>query len=169
MLPLRCESRGSVQASPGQVFAHIDDPTRLAPHMRKGSWRMAGGYMNTATDAGRGQAVGSRIRLAGRVLGVKLSVEEFVVERDPPRRKVWATTGAPKLLVIGQYQMGFELSPHGNGSMLRVFIEYALPERLPARWLARLFGRYYARWCTRQMVDDAVEHFASGPAKHLPT
>ena len=104
MLPLRYESSGFVQASPGQVFAHIDDPTRLASHMRKGSWRMAGGHMNTATDAGRGQAVGSRIRVSGRVLGVELSVEELGVERDPPRRKVWATTGAPKLPVIGQYQ-----------------------------------------------------------------
>jgi len=169
MLPLRHESSGSVQASPEQVFAHIDNPARLVSHMRKGSWRMAGGQMNTATDAGRGQTVGSRIRLSGRVLGVELSVDELVVERDPPRRKVWATTGAPKLLVIGQYRMGFELSPQGSVSMLRVFIEYALPERAPARWLARLFGRYYARWCTRQMVDDAVEHFASRAATQLAT
>ena len=76
MLPLRYESSGPVQASPGQVFAHIDDPTRLASHMRKGSWRMAGGHMNTATDAGRGQAVGSRIRVSGRVLGVEWSTTQ---------------------------------------------------------------------------------------------
>ena len=119
--------------------------------------------METELDAGRGQKVGSRIRLSGRVFGVELSVEEIVVEREPPRRKVWATTGVPRLLVIGQYRMGFELSPQGNGSMLRVFIEYALPERAPARWLGRLFGRYYARWCTQQMVDDAVEHFEARP------
>ena len=169
MLPLRYESSGCVPASMSQVFAHIDDPTRLASHMRKGSWRMAGGQMNTETDAGRGQTVGSRIRLSGRVVGVELSVEELVVERDPPRRKVWATTGTPKLLVIGHYRMGFELSPQANGSMLRVFIDYALPERAPTRWLARLFSRYYARWCTRQMVDDAVEHFATRTATHLPT
>ncbi len=64
------------------------------------------------------------------------------------------------LLVIGHYRMGFELLPQRNGSMLRVFIEYALPERVPARWLGRLFGLYYARWCTQQMVNDAVKHFA---------
>ena len=169
MLPLRYESSGSVQACMGQVFAHIDDPTRLASHMRKGSWRTAGGQMNTQTDAGRGQTVGSQIRLWGRVLGVELSVEECVVERDPPRRKVWATTVAPKLLVIGHYRMGFELSPQGSDSMLRVFFDYALPERAPARWLARLFGGYYARWCTQQMVDDAVKHFAARAATHHPT
>ena len=117
--------------------------------------------METELDEGQGQRVGSRIRLAGRVFGARLSVEEIVTERNPPHRKVWETTGAPKLLVIGPYRMGFEVSPQGNGSMLRVFIEYALPERAPSRWLGRLFGRYYARWCTQRMVDDAVKHFAT--------
>ena len=120
--------------------------------------------METELDQGRGQKVGSRIRLLGRVFGVALSVEETVTERIPPRRKVWETTGTPKLLVIGHYRMGFELSPQGNGSMLRVFIEYELPERGLARWLGRLLGRYYARWCTQQMLGDAVEHFQTLPA-----
>ena len=115
--------------------------------------------METDLDEGRGQKVGSRIRLSGRVFGVPLSVEEIVKERNPPHGKIWRTTGTPKLLVIERYRMGFELAPEGNGSMLRVFIEYALPERAPGRWLGRLFGRYYAQWCTQQMVNDAVEHF----------
>ena len=93
MRPFRYESNGSVQASPGQVFAHIDDPTRLASHMCKGAWRMAhgawrmahgrwrmaGDHMSTATAAGRGQAVGSQIRVSGRVLGVERSLEELVL------------------------------------------------------------------------------------------
>ena len=164
MLSLRHESAGFVQASIDQVFAHIDDHTRLSAHMRDPSWRTGWGRMETELDQGRGQKVGSRIRLSGRVFGVELSVEETVMERNPPRRKVWETTGTPKLLVIGHYRMGFELSPQGNGSMLRVFIEYALPERGFARWLGRLFGRYYASWCTQQMVDDALEHFKTLPA-----
>ncbi len=164
MLPLRHESSGLVQSPMDQVFAHIDDHTRLSSHMSEPSWRTGGGRMKTELDAGRGQKVGSRIRLSGRVFGIELSVEELVMERDPPRRKVWETTGTPKLLVIGHYRMGFELSPQGNGSMLRVFIEYALPERGLARGLARLFGRHYARWCTQQMVDDAVKHFETLPA-----
>jgi hypothetical protein len=110
--------------------------------------------------------VGSRIRLSGRVLGVELSVEEVVVERNPPHRKVWETTGTPKLLVFGHYRMGFELSPQGSRSMLRVFIDYAVPEGGLSRWLGRVFGRAYARWCTQQMVDDAVRHFETPPATH---
>jgi len=92
---------------------------------------------------------------------MELAAEERVTEHTPPHRKVWETTGSPKLLVIGHYRMGFEVTPEGQASRLRVFINYALPERVPARWLGRLFGRYYARWCTRQMVDDALTYFAS--------
>ena len=117
--------------------------------------------MQVALDADRGRKVGSRILLAGRVFGIRLSVEEVVTERDPPRRKVWETTGSPRLLVIGHYRMGFDLSPRGSESSLRVFIEYALPAKAPARWLGRLLGGYYAGWCTQRMVDDAVRHFDS--------
>lgn len=118
--------------------------------------------MEIRLDADGGKKVRSRIRLAGRVFGIELSVEEVVTERDPPRRKVWETTGSPKLFVIGHYRMGFELSPRGSDSvLLRVFIEYALPAQAPARWLGRLFGGYYARWCTQRMVDDTVQYFES--------
>ena len=59
MRPFRYESNGSVQASPGQVFAHIDDPTRLASHMCKGAWRLADGGWQAATWTPRQlQAVG---------------------------------------------------------------------------------------------------------------
>ncbi len=115
--------------------------------------------MDVVVDEGRGQKPGSRIRLAGRAFGIELSLEQIVTERNPPYRKVWETTASPRLLVIGDYRMGFDLSPRGNASLLRVFIGYALPERGVGRWLGRLFGRLYARWCTRRMVDDAVIQF----------
>lgn len=167
MLPLRYAGSGFVQSPVEQVFAHLDDHARLSSHMSKPSWSTGGGRLEIQIDEGRGQKVGSRIRLSGRVVGVDLSVEEIVVERDPPRRKVWETIGAPKLLVIGHYRMSFELAAYGSGSLLGVLIEYALPERAPARWLGRLFGRYYARWCTQQMVDDAVNHFEARPETQL--
>ena len=117
--------------------------------------------MEIELDADRGMRVGSRVRLAGRVLGVELSVEEVVTEHDPPRRKVWETIGSPRLFVIGPYRMGFELSPQGGESIFRVFIDHSPPAKAPARWLGLLFGNYYAGWCTRRMVDDAVKHFSS--------
>ena len=59
--------------------------------------------------------------------------------------------------MIGPYRLGFELTPHGNTSKLRVFIDYDLAEK--NRWLGRLFGKMYARWCTGRMATDAAKHF----------
>jgi len=102
--------------------------------------------------------VGAIIRLRGRVLGIPLSAEEIVTERNPPLRKVWET-GAPKLLVIGQYRMGFEITPKRKASLLRVFIDYTLPVGLFSGLLGGVFGNFYARWCTHRMADDAARHF----------
>src|SRR5574340_454536 len=155
------ESRAFAPAAPEQVFAYADDQTRLSSHMSESSPMMGGGSMHVELDEGRGQCVGSHIRLAGRVFGVGLSVEEEVTERDPPRRKTWVTIGRPHLLVIGHYRMGFEASPQGDGTALRVFIDYALPKAGASRWLGYLFADYYAKWCTNQMATDVASHFQS--------
>ena len=117
--------------------------------------------MTFEVDAGRGQAIGSTIRLRGRAFGIRLFVEEVVTERDPPHRKVWETVGQPRLLVIGHYRMGYDIVPQSGGSLFNVFIDYALPEAIPARWFGRMFGGVYARWCTRRIANDAVAHFLS--------
>lgn len=163
MLPQHYETNTYVPSPADRVFAFIDDHTSLSSHMSKSSWRMGWGRMKVELDEAQGKDVGSRIRLVGRTLGIELSVEEVVTERTPPHSKVWETTGSPKLLVIGSYRMGFELSPQENGSRLRVFIDYTLPGRVPARWLGRLFGRYYAKWCTQQMANDTLKHFSPLP------
>lgn len=156
-----CETSAMVRAPMDRVFAYMDDHTRLASHMSESSWMMGGGSMQIELDAARGQKIGSWIRLSGKILGVTLDVEEIVTERTPPRRKVWETTGVPRLLVIGRYRMGFEIAQREAGSHLTVFIDYALPEQAVTRWLGYFLGGYYARWCTQQMVADAVRHFTS--------
>ena len=123
--------------------------------------------MKTILDERRAQRVGSHIRVSGRVFGLELSLDEVVTEREPPTRKVWETVDSPRLLVIGPYRMGFEVTPRESGSQLRVFIDYALPSPWPERWLGRVFGGYYAHWCTQTMVDDAVRQFASSTKPRL--
>jgi hypothetical protein len=159
-LPRHREFTAFIPASAADVFEHVDDHARLSSHMNNSSWVMGGGRMEIGSDAHHGVTVGSRIRMTGRVLGIRLSVEEDVIERNPPFRKVWETVGRPRLLVIGHYRMGFDITPRYEGCLLRVFIDYALPEHPPARWLARLLGSWYARWCVRRMVEDAVASFA---------
>ena len=158
--PFHHRSEVDVDIDAHRLFAHLDDHKRLARHMEKPSLMMAGATMRVETDALRGQAVGSMIRVTGRVLGMKLAVEEVVTERVPPLRKIWETCGEPRLLVIGSYRMGFTISPRGGLSRLVVFIDYQLPPRGIAHGLALVFGRAYAAWCTRRMTTDATNAFA---------
>ena len=161
MPPYHFDSSVEVSAAADAVFSHLDDHGRLSAHMSNSSWMMAGSRMAIQLDAAEGRAVGAMIRLRGRVLGIPLSVEEIVTEHDPPLRKVWKTIGRPRLLVIGPYRMGYEITPKGDASQLRVFIDYALPDGPVSYWLGRLFGNVYARWCTRRMADEAAKHFRS--------
>lgn len=157
--PLHHRSEVDVDANAQRLFAHLDDHRRLAGHMEKPSMMMAGATMRVETDVLQGQAVGSVIRVIGRVLGMNLVVEEVVTERVPPLRKTWETRGEPRLLVIGSYRMGFTISPEGDRSRLTVFIDYQLPPRGVAHGLGLLFGRAYAAWCTRRMAADATTAF----------
>jgi hypothetical protein len=161
MLTLHDEASVRINAPPEELFNYLDDHRNLSAHMSSSSWMMAGSRMTIETDDEHGRAVGSRISLRGRVMGIDLSVDEAVTERAPPYRKSWKTFGEPKLLVIGAYQMGFEITPERQGSGLRVFIDYELPFAPSLRWFRHQLAAWYARWCTRRMAVDAARHFTS--------
>ncbi len=156
-------------AAPQVLFDHLDDPRNLASHMESGSAAMAGARMAIETDNMQGKAIGSVIRMRGRMLGIGMALDEAVTERQRPHLKAWKTIGAPKLLVIGAYRMGFRIEASGAASLLTVFMDYDLPRGLVGRLLGRLFGSAYARWCCRRMVEDAARAFSDGrsvPAIH---
>lgn len=154
------ECTASVAADPAALFAWLDDPRHLGSHMQRRSWRTLGTKMEYRFDALEGRALGSSIRLVGDLWGIPLSVDEVVVEHEPPRRKSWQTVGDPCLVVIGPYRMGFEISPAALGSLLAVGIDYQWPRWRPAL-LARWAARRYADWCVRRMAGDAAAHFAN--------
>lgn len=152
------EASAALDANAEEVFAFLDDHRSLASHMGSGSSPlMGGGSMTLELDAGKGRQVGSHIRMAGTAFGLKVFVDEVVLEHVPPRRKAWQTV-EQRLIVIGDYAMGFRIEPAGHGCDLSVWIGYNRPER--HRWLGALGGRMYARWCVRQMRDAAVARFA---------
>jgi hypothetical protein len=162
------ESSAFVLGTPEAVFGYVDDHERLSSHMTRSSWMMGGGRMDVHLDAGRGQRLGSTIRMSGSAFGLELSLEEVVTEYAPARHKTWETVGEPHLLIIGRYRMGFDVIPEGGGATLRVFIDYELPHaRRGGRLIARL-ASWYAAWCTKRMVRDAVAHFAARPVSSAP-
>jgi hypothetical protein len=117
--------------------------------------------MRFETDGGRGRAIGSHLRMSGRVLGIHLALDEIVTHREPPFRKTWETVDETRILVIGAYRMGFFISPTSGGSRLVVVIDYRLPAHGLARGLGLLLGRTCAGWCIQRMVGDA--RGAAGP------
>ena len=157
MTPRHLESSAFINASPEDVFAFVDDHSRFSSHMSESSWMMGGGRMAVELDEAKGQAVGSHIRLGGRVFGASLYLDEVVTRRDPPTSKVWETVGVPRLFVIGAYSMGVQITPERAGSRLRVFIDYRLPDGPITYWLGWLFGGLYAGWCIDQMLTGALK------------
>jgi hypothetical protein len=155
------EAEADVRASAPVLFVYLDDPRRLGSHMERGSWRTGGASMAYDLDAAQGRRIGSRMQLRGTVLGLRLGLTQIVTEHQPPRRKAWQTVGTPRLLVIGAYRMGLEITPASAGSRLWVFIDY---RRAPSRLLAAVLGRWYARWCVLRMVRDAKLHFDATPS-----
>lgn len=153
------ESTVSVRASAEAVFDYLDDHRRIAGHMSRPSMMMLGSRMSYEFDQTEGREIGGRIRITGAILGIRLSVEETIVERQPPTRKVWETSAAPRLLVIGSYRMGFDIEAMQEASNLRVFIDYNTPPSSTGRLIGALLGPIYARWCVGRIASDAAIHF----------
>lgn len=140
------------------VFDFIDDHVKFSSHMNKSSWMMGGAKMTTEVDEGKGQKVGSHIKMGGKVMGFNLFLDEVVTERSRPRRKVWQTVGNPNLVVVGNYQMGIELTSLDSKTNVRVFFDYDLPSGV-SKILGVMFGEMYASWCVNQMLNGVVAHF----------
>jgi len=85
------ESSALLNASVEESFAYLDDFRQLSSHMARPSAMMAGSRMAIETDERDGRAVGSKVRMSGSMLGMRLALEEVVVEREPPLRKAWQT------------------------------------------------------------------------------
>ena len=159
------EQSASVNARPEVVFAYADDQRNFSSHMNQSSWMMGGGKMITETDESNGQKVGSHIKMSGNVFGVSLSLDEVIVEHEPPHSKAWETVGDVNLLVIDRYKLGFEITPQTEASKLRVYIDYDLPKSWKTRLLGKMIGGMYAKWCVRQMANGTQEHFDKPPQK----
>ena len=142
-----------------EVFGYVDNHANFSSHMNKSSWMMGGGRMDTHVDEGQGQKVGSHILMSGKVFGIEVALDEVVTIHEPPRRKTWETVGTPKLIVIGDYQMGLVIEPWHDTSNLTVSIDYSLPNSLKTRWVGQLFGGIYAKWCVGQMVNGTQNYF----------
>ncbi|MBW9116402.1 SRPBCC family protein [Rhizobium cauense] len=152
-----------LQAPPQQVFAFLDDPTVVVAHMQKPSLMMLGATTEYDVDPGKGQAVGSIVKMRGKVLGMELLVEEIITEWQPPWRKSWQTLGRPKLLVIDSYHMDFVIRPITQGCRVTVKIQYSYSRSPVGSWLGGIPAKAYARWCVAKITSEAGNRFPQHP------
>lgn len=148
-----------VTADAARIFIYADDHTNFSSHMNKSSWMMGGGKMETTTDEGKGQRVGSHIQMGGKVFGIHVFLDEVITIHEPPYKKAWKTVGSINLLIIDHYTLGFEIIPQTDTALLRVYIDYNLPQSAKTRWLGVLLGTMYAKWCVTQMTTGVRDHF----------
>lgn len=148
------EEAVDVVASAEEIFNYVDDHLNFSSHMNKSSAMMGGGSMKMDLDGGKGKIVGSHIRMSGKVFGINIYLDEVVTVHNPPFKKTWETVGVPNLLVIGDYEMGFEIKEIGDKSNFKVFINYNLPNGIFTRFLGMILGRFYAKWCVHQMIQS---------------
>src|SRR5262245_28203466 len=118
-LPKHFEQAVELRERAEVVFDHLDDFEQLGAHMMRSSWMMAGSRMSYDFDDARGRKVGAAVRLRGSFLGMRISIDEEVVEHVPPIWKTWETTGSPRMLILSGYRMGFVLTPREGGCRLQ--------------------------------------------------
>lgn len=148
-----------IPAKPEVVFTYADDFRNFSSHMNKSSWMMGGGKMETQTDDGNGQKVGSHIKMEGKIFGMNLFLDEAIIIHEPPFKKAWKTVGYINLIVIDHYTLGFEIKPDKEGSVIRVYIDYQLPKTFKTYLAGVLLGNIYAQWCVSQMIDRVKSYF----------
>jgi hypothetical protein len=151
----RAVRRVALAVEPAAAFAILDDPFRVAGHMRRRSWRT--GFSRLAIVELPPDALGRpRYGWRGRVFGLPIAIDEVVTARDPPRLKAWETIGSPRMWVIDQYRIEFRVEATATGCVVELSIDYTLPERGVGRFLGPALGHAYQRWCLDRMVGDLV-------------
>jgi hypothetical protein len=84
-----------------------------------------------------------------------IDFSETVVKYVKNKERIWRTIGEPKIIIIGDYEMGFRLTPSHDGTRLKIYISYDLPKPLFGKILGWLLSGWYSKWCLNNMATDA--------------
>ena len=82
--PYGHETIVAIHAPAHEVFDYVDDHSRLSSHMTRRSWMMGGASMAIETDSGRARVVGSKLKLHGTVLGIRLPGFDRICVAEQP-------------------------------------------------------------------------------------
>ncbi|MGV1827116.1 MULTISPECIES: hypothetical protein [Rhizobium/Agrobacterium group] len=97
--PHSAQADVEVTTSAERLFDYMDEQAKPGRRMQRSSIMMLWGSMAYDFDEARGRSIGSVIKMTGKVAGLKLYVDEVVIQRQRPFLKAWETVGEPRLLV----------------------------------------------------------------------
>jgi hypothetical protein len=123
--------------------------------MSRPSIAMLGAVLHTEQVSSNPSGLDATYRSHGRILGLPIDFTARVTRWVPDREKVWRTTGEPRLIVLGAFEMQLTIAPAARGSRLTAGIAYTLPKSWAGRLLGYLLARPYSRWCLRRICRDA--------------
>ncbi len=144
-----------IHAPVERVFSYMDDLAKTGMHMSERSMMIMGGKLKLEHVSGPERGEGSTYRWAGRVLGLPVDFTETVTRWRENEEKVWETTGAPRMIILGWYRMHLATGRAENGTRAALEIEYTPPDGFFYRLLSAAFARWYAEWCLGKMLGDA--------------
>ena len=153
-----------IAASSDVVFTYVDDIRNVGMHMtERSSMPMMGSKLRLEVLPGPQTGEGATYRYSGTVMGFSVDFTERVTRYVPGREKVWRTTGNPKLVIIGSYEMRIVVEPRpAHRARLRISIAYVLPRTRIWRIVGTVFAGPYSRWCLRRMCEDAKRALEPG-------
>lgn len=157
-----------VPATPDALFDYLDNPAHFGSPLAISPLTISAltptpSQLQHEHDPHEGRTAG----FATDIARLPPSLEEVVAERRRPHRKTLRAFGRPDLLVIGVYQLGFEIRPAGKFCILRVFVNYNHPSSGIGRLLGSMFGQFCARWWIRRVAEGVATHFQSAKAQPL--
>jgi hypothetical protein len=144
-----------IAARPEAVFSYADDIRNIGWHMTESSMPLMGSKLNVQIVSKNPTGLGASYRWYGKVMGLTIDFTETVTKWVRNKERVWSTIGEPQIIIIGNYEMWFNLEPAGAKTRLTFGIRYDLPRPLFWRLVGFLLGGPYSRWCLKNMCGDA--------------
>jgi hypothetical protein len=144
-----------IKAAPEKVFGFVDDIQHTGWHMKKSSMAMMGSKLTLEVLSKNKTGLGATYRWYGQVMGMAMDFSEEVTEWVKNKRRVWETTGKPKLIIMNGYKMWFEVEPVKNKTRITFGITYDLPRDLRGKILGAISAKWYSKWCLKSMTQDA--------------
>jgi len=142
-------------ASAEKAFKAIDDLGVTGTHMTKSSAMMMGNKLDLKFLTNHKTGLGSKYRLTGKIMGLKMDFTVEVTKWIKDKEKVWETVGDTQLIIYSWYQMVLKISAVDSQTKTELSISYKKPTGIINQILSFLFADWYCRWCLKKMLDDA--------------